>query len=70
MTELIIGGAGVIIISLLAWFAMRAAHRAGAAQQRADDIAEAHETEGAIRDIQAERRDTEETKKRMREGRF
>ena len=68
-TAYIVGGA-LAFAGLILWWAMRSAKKQGAAEQAAKDVKLAHETEGAIRDIQAEERDTDETRKRMREGRF
>lgn len=70
MTTLWVSGAVTLIVCFVIWLALRNSRREGEAEQRARDIAEAAETEAAIREIQAEERDTEETRRRMREGGF
>ncbi len=70
MIELLTGGIVLAIVGLAFWAALRSSKRQGAAEQRADDIALAAEAEAEMREIQAEERDTVETRARMRDGTF
>lgn len=64
------GGAGLACVMFALWYIVRQVKAAGAAQQRADDIALAAEAEAEMHGIQAEERDTVETRARMRDGSF
>lgn len=65
---LILGGVG--LLGFILWFAMNKSKQQGAAEQMAKEQKAAREAEAAIHGVQSEERDTEETKKRMREGKF
>jgi len=70
MTTLYLIGAGVAILGFVIWLALRGARREGGAKQRADDIALAKDAEASIHEVQAETRDSEETRKRLQKGDF
>lgn len=70
MTELLVSGAGVLIVGFVIWLAMRHARKQGAAEQRARDIQMGADAEAQIHAVQAEQRDTVETRRRLNDGDF
>ena len=70
MTTLAISSVLLLIVGFTIWLAMRWAKKQGAAEQRADDIEAAIEAEEQIHEIQAENRDTPETRRRLNDGSF
>lgn len=63
-------GGGLLIIAFLAWYLVRNAKKQGAAEQLAKDARLQSDAESEIHQVQAERRDTPETIKRMEDGTF
>lgn len=70
MTTLLVSSGLVLIVGFTIWLAMRYARKQGAAEQRAKDIAGALDAEEQIHEIQAEHRDTAETRRRLGDGGF
>jgi len=59
-----------LISAFAIWIAVRRGRSQGAAEQRADDLEAAVKAEEQIHEIQAENRDTPETRRRLNDGSF
>lgn len=70
MTQLYLWGGGLAIIALTLWLAMRSARRQGEAEAHAKSAQLQSDAESEIHQVQAERRDTSETIKRLDDGTF
>ena len=70
MTSALIIVGLVLIVGFVITMAIRNARREGKALQRAQDISAGAEAESEIHQVQAERRDPDETKRRLDDGSF
>lgn len=70
MNSLIAGGVVAVIAALALWLAVLKSKAQGAAEQAQKDLQAAKDAEAAIHQVQAEERDTAETKDRLNKGSF
>lgn len=66
---MLIGG-GIIFFGAIVWYALRQAKQSGVKEQVARDQAVVTDAESQIHEVQAEQRDSTQTKKRLHDKSF